>query len=63
MVIPQENQPVTRINVFETRPEQQQALIESGIRFVNSVKGEPGMIATALHRRTDRTRVVNDAQW
>jgi hypothetical protein len=45
MVIPKENQPVTRSNVFETRPEQQQALI-----------------ATALHRRTDSTRVVNDAQ-
>jgi quinol monooxygenase YgiN len=63
MLITKESQPVTLINVFETRPEQQQALIENWIRFVDSVKGEPGLIGTALHRSRDGTRVVNYAQW
>jgi quinol monooxygenase YgiN len=54
---------VTLINVFETKPEQQQELIDNWIRFVDSVRGEPGMIGTALHRSTDGTRVVNYAQW
>lgn len=63
MLITDENGVVTLINVFETRPEQQQALIDNWIRFVDSVKGEPGMISTALHRSTDGTRVINYAQW
>jgi heme-degrading monooxygenase HmoA len=63
MIIIKESGLVTLINVFETRPEEQQALIDNWIRFVDSVKGEPGMIGTALHRSTDGTRVVNYAQW
>lgn len=63
MLIIKESGLVTLINVFETRPEQQQALIDNWIRFVDAVKGEPGMIGTALHRSTDGTRVVNYAQW
>jgi Antibiotic biosynthesis monooxygenase len=64
MLIRKENHLVTLINVFATRPEQQQALIEHWIRFVDSVKGgEPGLIGTALHRSTDGTHVVNYAQW
>jgi hypothetical protein len=64
LLIRKENHLVTRITVFATRPEQQQALIEHWIRFVDSVKGgEPGLIETALHRGTDGTHVVNDAQW
>ena len=54
---------ITLINVFETKPEQQQELIDQWIRFVEEVAGEPGMIGTALHRSTDGTRVVNYAQW
>ena len=54
---------VTVINVFETKPEQQQELIDQWIRFVEEVAGEPGMIGAALHRSTDGTRVVNYAQW
>ena len=42
MLITKESQPGTLINVFETRPEQQQALIENWIRFADSVKGETG---------------------
>ena len=54
---------LTVTNVFETKPEQQQELINQWIRFVEEVKGEPGMIGAALHRSTDGTRVVNYAQW
>ncbi len=63
MLISREGNLVTLINVFETKPEQQQELIDQWIRFVDSVKGEPGMIGTALHRSKDGTRVVNYAQW
>jgi heme-degrading monooxygenase HmoA len=63
MRISREGHLVTVINVFETKPEQQQELIEQWIRFVEEVAGEPGMIGTALHRSTDGTRVVNYAQW
>lgn len=54
---------VTLINVFETKPEQQQALIDRLSRFAEEVKEEPGFIAAALHRSTDGTRLVNYAQW
>ena len=64
MLVSREGNLLTLINVFETRPEQQQALIDHWIRFVDSVKeGEPGAIGAALPRSTDGTRVVNDAQW
>jgi heme-degrading monooxygenase HmoA len=63
MRISREGQLVTLINVFETKPEQQQELIDQWIRFVESIKEEPGLIGTALHRSTDGTRVVNYAQW
>ncbi len=61
MQISREDHLVTLINVFETKPEQQQELIDQWIRFVDSVKREPGMIGTALHRSKDGTRVVNYA--
>ena len=63
MRISREGHLVTVINVFVTKPEQQQELIDQWIRFVEEVAGEPGMIGTALHRSTDGTRVVNYAQW
>lgn len=63
MHISREGDLVTVINVFETKPEQQQELIEQWIRFVEEVAGEPGMIGASLHRSTDGTRVVNYAQW
>jgi heme-degrading monooxygenase HmoA len=63
MRISREGNLVTLINVFETKPEQQQELIEKWIRFFEEVAGEPGMIGAALHRSTDGTRVVNYAQW
>lgn len=63
MLVSQEGNLVTLINVFETKPEEQQALIDQWIRFTEEVKKEPGYIGTALHRSKDGTRVVNYAQW
>ncbi len=63
MLVSQEGNLVTLINIFETKPEQQQALIDQWIRFVEEVKDEPGMIGAALHRSKDGTRVINYAQW
>jgi quinol monooxygenase YgiN len=63
MRVSREGNLVTLINVFETKPEQQQELLDQWIRFVEEVTGEPGMIGAALHRSTDGTRVVNYAQW
>jgi heme-degrading monooxygenase HmoA len=63
MRVSREGNLVTLINVFETKPEQQQELIDQWIRFVESVKEEPGMIGAALHRSTNGTRVVNYAHW
>lgn len=63
MRISSEGHLVTVINVFETKPEQQQELIDQWMRFVEEVAGEPGMIGAALHRSTDGTRVINYAQW
>lgn len=63
MRISREGNLVTLINVFETNPEQQQALIDAWLHFAESVKEEPGLIGTALHRSIDGTRVVNYAQW
>lgn len=63
MRVSREGHLITLINVFETKPEQQQVLLDDLSRFANSVKGEPGLIGVALHRSTDGLRVVNYAQW
>ncbi len=54
---------VTLINVFDTTPEQQQALIDQWVRFTEEVSNEPGYVGTALHKSTDGTRVINYAHW
>ena len=63
MLITGENNLVTLINVFETTPEQQQALIDQWVHFTEVVRDEPGYVGTALHKRTDGTRVINYAHW
>jgi heme-degrading monooxygenase HmoA len=63
MRISRESNLVTVINVFETKPEQQQELIDQWIRLAEEVKREPGFIGAALHRSADGTRVINYAQW
>jgi heme-degrading monooxygenase HmoA len=63
MLITTENDFVTLINVFETTPEQQQALIDQWVRFTEVIRNEPGYVGTALHKSTDGTRVMNYAHW
>lgn len=63
MLVSRDGDVVTLINVFETKPEQQQALIDQWMRFAEAVKQEPGFVGAALHRSTDGTRVINYAQW
>lgn len=62
MHITREGNLVTLINVFETKPEQQQALIDQWVRFTEAVRNEPGYVGTALHKSTDGTRVINYAR-
>ncbi|HEY1349955.1 MAG TPA: antibiotic biosynthesis monooxygenase family protein [Ktedonobacteraceae bacterium] len=54
---------LTLINVFETTPEQQPALIAHWTRFTTEIQQEPGFLAAALHKSSDGTRVLNYAQW
>ena len=63
MLITKEGNVVTLINVFETKPEQQQELIDAWISFTEEVKEEPGFIGAALHKSTDGARVINYAHW
>jgi heme-degrading monooxygenase HmoA len=63
MLISQGSDLVTLINVFDTTPEQQPALVEQWIRFTEAVKDEPGFSGAALHKSTDGTRVINYAHW
>jgi quinol monooxygenase YgiN len=63
MLITREGNLITLINVFETKPEQQQALIDQWVRFTEEVRNEPGYVGTALHKSTDGTRVINYAHW
>jgi len=54
---------ITLINVFDTTPEQQQALIDQWVHFTEEVRNEPGYVGTALHKSTDGTRMINYAHW
>src|SRR5581483_6767849 len=63
MLVSQNGNLVTLINVFDTTPEQQQTLVDQWIRFTEEAKGEPGFMGAALHKSTDGLRVINYAQW
>jgi heme-degrading monooxygenase HmoA len=64
MLISREGDLVTLINVFETKPEQQQELIDQWLGFFEQIKeAPPGLIGAALHRSKDGMRVINYAQW
>jgi heme-degrading monooxygenase HmoA len=63
MLISTENSLLTLINVFETTPGQQQALIDQWICFTEVVRNERGYVGTALHKSTDGTRMINYAHW
>jgi hypothetical protein len=57
MRISREGNLVTLINVFETKPEQQQALIDAWLRFVESAKEEPGLSSLARRSPSVRSRL------
>jgi heme-degrading monooxygenase HmoA len=63
MQITKESTLVTFINVFETTPERQQEVIDSWLRANQAQQDVPGLIAAALHKSLDGTRVVNYTQW
>ena len=48
---------VTLINLFETKPEQQQARIDAWLRFVESVKEEQGLSSLAGRSPSVRSRL------
>jgi len=63
MLISQQNNILTLINVFDTTPERQQTLIDQWIRFTEAIKDEPGFLGAVLHKSTDGTRMLHYAQW
>jgi heme-degrading monooxygenase HmoA len=63
MLISQKGDLVTLINVFETKPEQQQEQIDQWLGSFERMKEALGLIGAALHRSTDGIRVINYAQW
>src|SRR5260370_35090907 len=63
MLITREGNLVTLINVFETKPEQQQELIDAWIRFTEEVKDEPGFCGASLPRSTAGVSVISYENW
>ena len=56
--------PLTLINVFHVRPEQQQALADLLVEATEkAMSHQPGFISASIHKSYDGTRVVNYAQW
>jgi quinol monooxygenase YgiN len=56
--------PITLINVFSVKPEQQDQLV----RMLNeaaetTMRRFPGFVSASIHKSLDGTRVVNYAQW
>jgi quinol monooxygenase YgiN len=55
---------VTLINIFETTPDKQDALIRLlDQATVEVMKRQPGFVSANIHRSLDGTRVANYAQW
>lgn len=58
------DRPITLINVFTVKPENQQALLDILHQATETVmRGIPGFVSANLHRSLDGTRVINYAQW
>lgn len=53
---------VTHINTFHTRPEDQEALVQSLIETVQFASTLPGWISASIHASTDGMRVINYVQ-
>ena len=54
---------VTHINVFTTRPDRQQALVESLKETVAAAQEVPGWLSASIHRSFDGRQVVNYVQF
>jgi quinol monooxygenase YgiN len=55
---------LTLINVFTVAPQDQQRLVALLARATDeSVRHQPGFVASALHRSLDGTKVTMYAQW
>ena len=64
IAITQNSDVVTLINLFSCEPQNQQQLVDSGIRVTEEKLGKlPGIISAALHPSKDGKCVVNYAQW
>lgn len=61
--IAKNNEVITVIVIFTVKPEQQQELIDTIIRFSETVKQQPGFVSASLHKSLDGVKVANYAQW
>jgi quinol monooxygenase YgiN len=63
-VISEQRRVLTYINVFQCRPENQQALSDAIRKETDDVvRHLPGFLSANLHTSVDGTRVTNYAQW
>ena len=53
----------TLINTFEVEPENAERLLEVLHEATATIRKRPGFVSANLHVSTDRSRVVNYAQW
>lgn len=64
MTVSTESKPVTLINMFPVRPEQQQEFIEVMIQTAEeTARHQPGFISAHLYRSLDGKLVANYVQW
>lgn len=64
MIINEENNYLTLINVFTVNPSDQQRLIELLIKATeSSVTKITGFVSSSLHKSVDGTKVTMYAQW
>lgn len=61
--IAKNNEVITVIVIFTVEPERQQELIDTIIRFSDTVKQQPGFVSASLHKSLDGVKVANYAQW
>jgi len=55
---------VTIINTYEVAPDRAEALLDTLVRStVETLRYVPGFVSANVHVSSDRTQVVNDAQW
>ncbi len=51
------------INTFRVQPERAEALIKILADATDTMRNMPGFVSANLHLSSDKTRVVNYAQW